>query len=189
VRANDGVSFAALLRRHRLAAALSQEELSARSGLSVRAIGFMESGRTARPYRQSVDMLIAALDLAGLDAAALMLAAGRGSGWVDSPQPVAPYPADKAVDLDPWLPAELPSDIADFTGRPEQVGRLVSVLGGDAPDGAVPVSVITGCCGAGKSVLAVHVAHQLRRDFADGQLFLELRGSGSEPVTSATAGC
>ncbi len=55
--------FGELLRRHRVLAGLSQEELSARSGLSVRTIAKMERGHTVRPYRPSVQALADALEL------------------------------------------------------------------------------------------------------------------------------
>ncbi|MEW9555298.1 hypothetical protein [Nonomuraea sp. NPDC050783] len=42
----------------------------------------------------------------------------------------------------------------------------------------MPLCVISGQDGVGKSALAVHVAHQLRRDFPDGQLDVNLRGGG-----------
>lgn len=40
-----------------------------------------------------------------------------------------------------------------------------------------PLAVITGMAGVGKSALAVHVAHALREEFPDGQLYLNLRGA------------
>ncbi|WHM41291.1 BTAD domain-containing putative transcriptional regulator [Streptomyces sp. BPTC-684] len=42
---------------------------------------------------------------------------------------------------------------------------------------AAPLAVITGMAGVGKSALAVHVAHALREEFPDGQLYLNLRGA------------
>ena len=52
-----------VLRRYRLAAGMTQEELAARSGLSVRAIGDLERDRSARPYLRSVRLLAGALEL------------------------------------------------------------------------------------------------------------------------------
>jgi DNA-binding SARP family transcriptional activator len=77
------------------------------------------------------------------------------------------------------VPRLLPAAIPDFTGQETLVGRLVakameSGAGGDAQR-AVPVSVIAGPGGAGKTTLAVHVAHQLAAHFPDGQLFARLR--------------
>ena len=42
-------SFGTVLRRHRQAVRLTQEELAEQADLSVRAISNMESGRTGRP--------------------------------------------------------------------------------------------------------------------------------------------
>jgi transcriptional regulator with XRE-family HTH domain len=48
-----------------MAAGLTQEELAARLGLTVRAIREMERGRSARPYQRSVRLLAEALSLTG----------------------------------------------------------------------------------------------------------------------------
>src|SRR2546430_15047907 len=57
------------LRRARITAGLSQEELAERSGVSVRAISDLERGRTRRPYPRSIRLLASALRLpeAGAD--------------------------------------------------------------------------------------------------------------------------
>jgi transcriptional regulator with XRE-family HTH domain len=52
------------LRRQRIAAGLTQEELARRSGLSVRAISDMERGRTRRPQRSTLSQIVGALDAA-----------------------------------------------------------------------------------------------------------------------------
>jgi DNA-binding SARP family transcriptional activator len=71
---------------------------------------------------------------------------------------------------------QLPADIADFAGRDDLVALLTGMLAG-AP--AMPVVVTTGIGGAGKSTLAVHVAHLLAgKRFADGQLYANLAGLG-----------
>jgi transcriptional regulator with XRE-family HTH domain len=59
--------FGDLLRSHRQAASLSQEELAIAAKLSTRAIGNMERGLTARPYPRTLRLLACAL---GLDEAA-----------------------------------------------------------------------------------------------------------------------
>lgn len=78
------------------------------------------------------------------------------------------------------VPAQLPADTVDFTGRDEQVKLLAELLGAP-PDknrpGAVVVCAIAGMGGIGKSALAVHVAHQLRERFPDGQLYASLQGT------------
>ncbi len=81
----------------------------------------------------------------------------------------------------------LPADIADFTGRREQAELLVRVLtGGDVTsETAMPIAVISGKPGAGKSALALHVAHRVSGKYPDGQLYAALRGAGSRPVLTA----
>jgi transcriptional regulator with XRE-family HTH domain len=56
-------AFGELLRNSRLRAALTQEELAERAGLSVRAVGKLESGETTRPRPVTVRMLGDALGL------------------------------------------------------------------------------------------------------------------------------
>ena len=77
--------------------------------------------------------------------------------------------------------SQLPADVPDFTGRADQVEYLCRLFsaapaGGD-DTGAVVVSLIAGAGGLGKTTLAVHVAHQLRAQFPDGQLYVDLRGA------------
>jgi transcriptional regulator with XRE-family HTH domain len=60
-----GVGFAASLRRHRLAAGLTQEELAGRSGVGVRTLRELERGRVARPQRGTVSLIADALGRGG----------------------------------------------------------------------------------------------------------------------------
>src|SRR6476620_10170357 len=53
-------TFAEALRRFRIAAALSQEALAAKAGLSARAISDLERGVKTRPYLETVRILAAA---------------------------------------------------------------------------------------------------------------------------------
>jgi transcriptional regulator with XRE-family HTH domain len=66
-----------LLRRRRAEAGLTQEELAARSGLSVRAISDIERGVTAKPHRSSAALLADALGLVPADRDELTAAGGR----------------------------------------------------------------------------------------------------------------
>lgn len=59
--------FAAQVRDHRLRRGLSQEDLAARSGLSVRTIRHLESGRSGRPRPETTRLLADALGLGDAD--------------------------------------------------------------------------------------------------------------------------
>ncbi|NSL43111.1 AfsR/SARP family transcriptional regulator, partial [Streptomyces sp. 8P21H-1] len=89
-------------------------------------------------------------------------------------------------------PAQLPPDIADFTAREEQVAKLRSLVCA-APSlrqTAPRVALVTGMPGVGKTVLAVHVAHQARARYPDGQLYAGLRtdNGAAAPVEDVLAG-
>ena len=82
-------------------------------------------------------------------------------------------------------PAQLPADVADFTGRDEQVKRLCDLLSGVGArndPGAVRIAVVAGAGGLGKTSLAVHAAHRVRRKFPGGQLYVDLLGATPNPL-------
>ena len=82
-------------------------------------------------------------------------------------------------------PAQLPTDIGDFTGRETQVSQLTDLLIAGSPastPGAVPIAVVSGSGGLGKTTLAVHAAHQVRANFPDGQLYVDLLGASAQPA-------
>ena len=70
-------AFAMLLRRYRMAAGLTQEELAERARLSVRTIGDLERGASLAPRKDTVELLAEALVLAPPERAALAEAARR----------------------------------------------------------------------------------------------------------------
>jgi tetratricopeptide (TPR) repeat protein len=107
----------------------------------------------------------------------------------DDDQPGNPLaPADRGPVLAPApVPAQLPADIPDFTGRSEQVDQLRELLtgaGGEDSPGAVRVVLVMGSGGLGKSALAVHAAHLLASQFPDGQLYANLLGA-TQPADPA----
>ncbi|MFC9061573.1 BTAD domain-containing putative transcriptional regulator [Streptomyces sp. NPDC057074] len=92
----------------------------------------------------------------------------------------------------PVRPAQLPATVPDFTGRAAFVRELSDVLssasgsGGGNSGRVMAVSALAGIGGVGKTTLAVHVAHQARAAFPDGQLYVDLQGAGpraAEPET------
>ena len=91
-----------------------------------------------------------------------------------------PIPAESAE-----LPAQLPADIGNFTGRDLELRQLCDMLARPDPANdppAVLIVVIAGVAGLGKTTLAVHAAHLVRSFFPDGQLYADMSGTSSEPV-------
>jgi transcriptional regulator with XRE-family HTH domain len=64
-----------LLKRYRLVCGLSQEELGERAGVSPRAVGDIERGRSRSPHRKTVGLLAAALGIEGKQHAEFLHAA------------------------------------------------------------------------------------------------------------------
>lgn len=153
---------AALLRARRERALLSQEELADRAGLSVRTVRNIEAERLARPHPATVRRISAALTAAGAP-------------------PPGPDGEPASDELSCGL-HQLPSAIADFTGREAEVREMRALLARDpAATGASRVLSVTGLGGVGKTALAVHVAHLVRERFGDGQLYVDLHGAGPCP--------
>jgi predicted ATPase/DNA-binding XRE family transcriptional regulator len=72
-------AFAALLRAHRQAVGMTQDEFSAKAGVGVRTLRDLERGRS-RPQRATVDLLAAALGLRGAARDEFIVTARRGAG-------------------------------------------------------------------------------------------------------------
>jgi DNA-binding SARP family transcriptional activator/tetratricopeptide (TPR) repeat protein len=109
-----------------------------------------------------------------------------------------PRPEDRTTPV----PAQLPLDAPVFSGRREELSILRAMLPANStpgeaatPEGAegsesgqqdsdpstassqtVPIVVISGTAGTGKTALAIRFGHQVARRFPGGQLFLNLRG-------------
>ncbi|WP_246029684.1 AfsR/SARP family transcriptional regulator [Saccharothrix variisporea] len=79
----------------------------------------------------------------------------RRDASLDPPRPTA-------------APAQLPATVGHFTGRADVLAEL------DRAD--VPVVVVSGPAGMGKTSLAVEWAHRVAHRFPGGRLFLDLRG-------------
>jgi DNA-binding SARP family transcriptional activator len=82
----------------------------------------------------------------------------------------------------PPPPAELPVDVATFTGRAAELALLLGSCRaeGGRPRAATLVFAIDGMAGIGKTALGIHAAHRLAADYPDGQLFVDLHGHSPE---------
>lgn len=165
------MGFGVLLRRYRLRAGQTQEELAHRSGISPRTISLLETGRRRAPRMASARLLIDALNLSPEEGAALL-------GAVHGTAPAA----SAGVGLQRFLPSRVP----DFTGREAELRRVVEAARQADPPGVV---VIDGMAGVGKTSLAVAAGHGLAAAFPDGQYFLDLRGHapGRPPLSPPDA--
>jgi tetratricopeptide (TPR) repeat protein len=117
------------------------------------------------------------------DTAAALYLAARQSRLAPPPSTAAPDAAPSVLH-DGLLP-----DLPAFAGRASDVDQLLALLG-SSEGGAV---ALTGLPGAGKTALAVHLAHLVRqrRWFAGGILFVNLHGydaGRAMPVSTALAG-
>ncbi len=164
--------FGDLVRTHRRRVGLSQEELAEKAGISVRGLRKIESNQIDMPRPVTVRLLADAFGLTGKDR----------DWFAASAAPLHQPPVRSG-------PAQLPADGAGFTGRADQLRQLNTLLheehGGSSS--AALIIAITGTAGVGKTVLAVHWAHQVRHRFPDGQLYVNLRGfDPGGAVTSPT---
>ncbi len=84
----------------------------------------------------------------------------------------------------------LPQDTAAFTGRAGELDLITTaVTDAVGPGGVVAIRAIGGMPGVGKTALAVHAAHGLRRRFPDRQLFIDLHAHtpGQDPAAPEAA--
>ncbi|WP_280406159.1 AfsR/SARP family transcriptional regulator [Nocardia brasiliensis] len=75
---------------------------------------------------------------------------------------------------------QLPGDIADFTGRTDEMDRLLADLPPKAGRPTVLIEAIDGMAGVGKTTLAIHAAHRLGSRYPDAQLYIDLHGHAAE---------
>ena len=95
-----------------------------------------------------------------------------------SDQSVAP--SVEVSDREIVPPCQLPPDPRTFVGRHDEIRDITAELTPDA-GGSVPVVVVSGPPGVGKTALALRVAHRLRASYPDGQLYVNLQGYSADP--------
>jgi tetratricopeptide (TPR) repeat protein/DNA-binding XRE family transcriptional regulator len=188
VVAEPGLSFADLLRQLRAGARLTQEELAEAAGVSPRSVSDLERGinRTAR--KDTALLLADALSLTG-QVRVLFVAAARGRAPAADVLAAGGGSAGGSGSV-AAATRTLPRDIGSFTGRDAELSGLLTALSGAAEHGgSAGIYAIDGMAGAGKTTLAVHVAHRLAASFPDGQFFVPLHAhaAGQQPVDPADA--
>ncbi|HEU5422312.1 MAG TPA: helix-turn-helix transcriptional regulator [Nitrolancea sp.] len=121
-------AFGELLQRYRVRAALSQEELAERAGLSASAISALERGARQRPYPHTRQLLAQALGLSP-DEAAVFTGPARGRAAVPSPSsPTTNLPARRT----PLIGREEASVELRALVR-QDAGRLLTLTGSGTP--------------------------------------------------------
>ena len=99
---------------------------------------------------------------------------------------LTPPPAVSGQQGSAWVvPSQLPADIGDFVGRADVVDRVAKLLTPQGSSSGIPVVTLSGPPGIGKTAFAVHVAYQVRDQFPDGQLYVNLMGFALSPMLSA----
>ena len=133
--------FGAQLKALRETAGFTQEELATIAGLSVHGVSALERGERRRPHVETVRAICAALDLTGAARDALLRSART--------------PADAAVDELGGF--SLPLPLTTLLGRDADVQTLGQWL----TDPVGRLITLTGPGGAGKTRLALEIAHTI----------------------------
>ena len=133
--------FGAQLKALREAAGFTQEELATIAGLSVHGVSSLERGERRRPHVETVRAICAALDLTGAARDALLRSARA--------------PADTAVDELGGF--SLPLPLTTLLGRDADL----QTLGVWLTDPVGRLITLTGPGGAGKTRLALEIAHTM----------------------------
>jgi transcriptional regulator with XRE-family HTH domain len=144
--------FAQLLKRHRLAAGLTQEALAERAGVSARAISDLERGGGRTPRLETVRLLATALGLTAEQHGALLAASGAAG-----PLPVVSRTS------------ELPIPPTPLIGRAALVAEVVQLV-----ESGIRLATLTGVGGVGKTRVALAVAGALGDAFAHAVTFVPL---------------
>jgi len=153
--------FGTLLKRLRLKAGLSQEELAERAHVSAKAVGAYECGDRRGPYRETLALIVEALGVTGAARDELVSAADRARRRGPSAIDVA-LPGDS-----PTHPNNLPIARTTFVGRDRDVVEVTELLDHHR------LLTIVGSGGVGKTRLAIRVGAELLDRYPNGVWFVD----------------
>jgi predicted ATPase/DNA-binding XRE family transcriptional regulator len=193
-------AFGELLKQHRIAAGLTQDALAEQAGLSTRAISDLERGARRSPHKDTLVLLVAALQLSDEDRKRLEVAAMRPPRAATAV--AAPPPGHGGQSFAPDAQRELPAALTPLIGREREEAAVIHLL--RQPD--VRLLTLVGAPGIGKTRLALQAAGGASDLFPDGITVvalaaindpalvlptiartLGLRPSGAKPVSEALA--
>jgi tetratricopeptide (TPR) repeat protein/transcriptional regulator with XRE-family HTH domain len=157
--------FGEFLRACRLAAGHTQESLADASGVSTRAISYLETGRVRHARRATVQALVSALGVE-FDARARMLDYGSEITPAGNELPV---------------PSQLPLITSVYVGREADLAGAAAAISNGG------TMAVCGMPGVGKTTFAVQVAASLRSRFPDGLLFVDLHGFDEQALNAEQA--
>ncbi len=173
----DRGAFGPVLRRLRLEARLSQEELAECANLSVESISALERGRRRAPYRETVRMISDGLGLSETQRSELQAAAQRPRPPSEQ-TPVAAEEPQRA----PGAMHNLPLQRTSLIGREPDIKTVVRLVLANR------LVTLTGTGGIGKTRAALAAADELSEHYAAGVWLIELAPiSPASPAAAAIA--
>lgn len=173
----DGKALGELLKDARLAAALTQEALAERAGVSTRSVQAIERGEN-RPLKHTILQLVAALQLdetarSRMLAAATATPRNHTSTGADAP----------AARISPMRDhVSLPIPPTPLLGREAEVAAILALLQQDE----VRLLTLTGPGGVGKTRLLIEIAAQYHDRHAGSGAFISLAALRDPDLVPAT---
>ncbi|RQX17973.1 hypothetical protein DDE19_09380 [Micromonospora ureilytica] len=191
------------LEERRLAAFERRVEAELAAGEHVRVVGLLADLVREFPTREhGIELFMVALTRAGRRAEALEVYRDARRTLVEefgvepgqdlqrlhqrilADDPDLAFPTLSHADKTSAAPRHLPRDIPGFIGRDADLVTLDNAASDDgASSGVAPICTIGGIGGLGKTALAVHWAHRVASRYPDGQVFVNLRGHGTDSPT------
>jgi predicted ATPase/transcriptional regulator with XRE-family HTH domain len=166
-----GTPFGDLLREFRLAAGLSQEALAERALISVDGISSLERGVNRTPQRETLDLLIRALNLNDEQRGRIEALAQRPS----KPR-MSNRPRREVVECN-----NLPVARTAFIGRERDVADVKALMNRHS------LVTLVGSGGVGKTRLALQVGTELLDQYPDGAWFVDLAPISDPVLVSSVA--